>query len=132
MVTPKLYNTLPQEERMLWHSHVYEVKSGMLIMPKPGLVPEDAWEIAENEEMAEVITLYGKAYHLWQTDRDSLPLGEPKLMTSYTANGQFDFERMVGDRDRRFGTSSERKKEQRRNIKIPEIHSDADRAWNQK
>jgi hypothetical protein len=33
MITPVLYETLSQEERRLWHSHVYEVKSGMLIMP---------------------------------------------------------------------------------------------------
>ena len=32
MVTPRIYETLDQEERKLWHSHVFEVKSGMLVM----------------------------------------------------------------------------------------------------
>ncbi|KAI1810894.1 DUF1264-domain-containing protein [Poronia punctata] len=131
MITPKLYNTLPAEERRLWHSHVYEVKSGMLIMPgptTPGL--QQAWEAAETKEMKEVVGLYGKVYHLWQTDRgDKLPLGEPKLMTSFTADNQFDFEKAVGDRDSRFGTDWKRKRELRKDIEEPKIHEDADYAW---
>ena len=74
-------------------------------------VPGAAWEAAENWEMEQVVQLYGKAYHLWQTDRgDNLPLGEPQLMTSYTADGQFDFEKEVGDRDRRFGVDWKQRK----------------------
>ena len=31
--------------------------------------------------MKEVVHLYGKVFHLWQTDRgDKLPLGKPELM----------------------------------------------------
>ncbi|KAM5352781.1 hypothetical protein ACJ41O_005503 [Fusarium nematophilum] len=129
MITPKLYDTLDPEERRLWHSHVYEVKSGMLIMPNRA-VPETAWKVAENWEMDQVVHLYGKAYHLWQTDRgDTLPLGPPRLMTSYTADGQFDFEKRVGDRDMRFGTDYKQKREARRDIPVPVIHDDADQAW---
>ncbi|KAF4976019.1 hypothetical protein FZEAL_7275 [Fusarium zealandicum] len=129
MITPKLYETLPTEERKLWHSHVYEVKSGMLIMPNRS-VPEGAWQIAENMEMDQVVHLYGKVYHLWQTDRgDKLPLGPPKLMTSYTADGQFDFEKNVEDRDRRFGTDYRQKRQVRKDIPTPAIHEDADQAW---
>lgn len=121
MITPKLYDTLSKEERKLWHSHVYEVKSGMLIMPNRA-VPESAWQVAENMEMDQVVHLYGKVYHLWQTDRgDTLPLGPPKLMTSFTADGQFDFKH-VRDRDRRFGVDYEQKKEARRDIPVPMIH----------
>ncbi|KAI0155918.1 hypothetical protein BJ166DRAFT_347010 [Pestalotiopsis sp. NC0098] len=131
MVTPKLYAELPDDERKYWHSHVFEVKSGMLIMPGltvPGL--QQAWEAAETEEMKEVVHLYGKVYHLWQTDRgDKLPLGEPKLMTSFTGEGQFDFEKHVGERDQRFGSDWKRKKELRENVEVPEIHPDADQAW---
>ncbi|KAH9898925.1 DUF1264-domain-containing protein [Xylariomycetidae sp. FL2044] len=131
MVTPELYATLPPEERKLWHSHVYEVKSGMLIMPGP-IAPgvKQAWEAAETQEMKHVIGLYGKVYHLWQTDRgDPLPLGEPKLMTSFTADGQFDFEKVVGERDKRFGVSHMRKRELRKGIEVPKLHPDADRVW---
>ncbi|KAK9423621.1 putative DUF1264 domain-containing protein [Seiridium unicorne] len=131
MVTPKLYAELPEDERKYWHSHVFEVKSGMLIMPgptTPGL--QQAWEAAETEEMKEVVHLYGKVFHLWQTDRgDKLPLGEPKLMTSFTGEGQFDFDKQVGDRDRRFGSDWKRKKALREDIEVPDIHPDADQAW---
>lgn len=127
MITPTLYSTLPAPERRLWHSHVYEVKSGMLIMPLPTssatVVPSAAWERAETAEMADVVHLYGKAYHLWQVDRGhELPLGGPELMTSYTADGQFDFDAVVGERDERFGTDWRRKKEARGDIGEPEIH----------
>ncbi|KFA64604.1 hypothetical protein S40285_03954 [Stachybotrys chlorohalonatus IBT 40285] len=129
MITANLYATLPAEERRLWHSHVYEVKSGMLVMPN-NAVPAAAWELAENKEMEQVVRLYGKVYHLWQTDRgDRLPLGEPKLMTSFTADGQFDFEKHVGERDRRLGTDYARNREVRKDIEAPEIHPDADQVW---
>jgi hypothetical protein len=131
MITPRLYDTLDAEEQKLWHSHVFEVKSGMLIMPKPSAIPEAAWEVAENKEMEEVIHLYGKVYHLWQTDRgDKLPLGAPQLMTSYTAADQMpDFEKRLKDRDERFATDSQRKKGVREYIKEPEIHANADATW---
>lgn len=35
MISPRVYETLPKEERQLWHSHQYEIKSGMLVMPAP-------------------------------------------------------------------------------------------------
>ncbi|KAI0834770.1 DUF1264-domain-containing protein [Hypoxylon sp. FL0890] len=132
MITPKLYETLPPEERKLWHSHVYEVKSGLLIMPGPTTVPgaAQAWEVAETQEMKHVVGLYGKVYHLWQTDRgDKLPLGEPKLMMSFTGDGQFPFEKAVGERDRRFGCDWKRKMELRKDIEVPQIHPDADSVW---
>jgi len=130
MISPRLYKTLPESERKLWHSHVYEVKSGMLIMPKPAGIPDAVWEVAENREMEDVVGIYGKVYHLWQTDRgDKLPLGEPQLMTSFTAESQFDFDKYVGDRDKRFGCDSKQKREKRAYIEEPEIHADADQAW---
>lgn len=131
MINSRLFETLDAEEQRLWHSHVFEVKSGMLIMPKPSLVPEAAWELAENKEMEEVVQLYGKVYHLWQTDRgDKLPLGEPKLMTSFTKAEQFpDFEERVGDRDKRFGSDWKRKQEVRAYIEEPKIHGNADATW---
>jgi len=80
--------------------------------------------------MEKVVELYGKVYHLWQTDRgDALPIGEPQLMTSFTEEGQFDFDKAVGDRDRRFGTDYARKKELRKGIEEPKLHKDADWAW---
>ena len=125
MVTPRIFETLEPEERKLWHSHVYEVKSGMLVVPNSN-VPAAEWEVAETKEMEAVIQLYGKVYHLWQTDKGhKLPLGEPKLMTSFTATGQLDFEKNVGDRDKRFGLDWKRKQKLREGIVVPQIHSGA-------
>ncbi|KAJ4393829.1 hypothetical protein N0V93_003044 [Gnomoniopsis smithogilvyi] len=132
MITPKLYETLDSNERKLWHSHVFEVKSGMLIMPQPSaLVPQAAWEKAETAEMEDVVELYGKVYHLWQVDKGhKIPLGEPKLMTSFTNSKQMpEFEKIVGERDTRFGSDWKRKKELRAHIKEPQIHPDADATW---
>ncbi|TKA67709.1 hypothetical protein B0A55_09183 [Friedmanniomyces simplex] len=129
MIKPHLYERLPPQERKLWHSHVFEVKSGMLIMPTPPGVPEAVWEVAERKEMEQVVELYGKVYHLWQTDRgDELPLGEPQLMMSFTGQGQFEFEKVVGERDGRFGTDW-RKAEGRGGIGVPVVHGDADGCW---
>lgn len=59
----------------------------MLILPNPN-VPNAVWEIAETEEIKEVIGLYGKTYHFWQVDRgDMLPLGKLELM-SFTKDEQ--------------------------------------------
>ncbi len=75
---------LPPEERQLWHSHRYEVMSGLLLAPE--LAPE-----AEAALMKELVSTYGKTWHLWQVDRgDKLPLGLPKLMMGFTADGQVD------------------------------------------
>ncbi|KAJ7857614.1 CwfJ C-terminus 1-domain-containing protein-like protein [Mycena olivaceomarginata] len=67
-------------------------------MPGPrGVGLSSAWEAAETKEMEDVVKLYGKTYHLWQTDRgDALPLGKPELMMSFTREGEFDFEGRVG------------------------------------
>ncbi|KAM3071895.1 hypothetical protein ACMFMG_009743 [Clarireedia jacksonii] len=128
MITRKLFETLPEEERKLWHSHEYEVKSGMLILPNPS-VPGAVWEIAETEELKEVVGLYGKTWHFWQVDRgDELPLGRPMLMGSFTKDEQVPWD-MVKDRDARFGVDTKQKKEARKGIETPEIHEDADSWW---
>ncbi|MCJ1453931.1 hypothetical protein MMC28_004280 [Mycoblastus sanguinarius] len=85
MISATLYKSLEPSERKLWHSHVFEVKSGMLIMPGPNGLPTRIWEEAETKEMEDVVGLYGKTYHFWQVDRgDKLPLGGPELMMSFT------------------------------------------------
>jgi hypothetical protein len=130
LIKPHLYEKLDPEERKLWHSHVYEVKSGMLFLPTPSAVPEAAWEPAETEEMKAVIELYGKVYHLWQVEKGhALPLGPPQLMTSFTQEGQFDFDKHIGDRDQKFGIDSKAKAEKRKGIPDPKVHPDADWAW---
>ena len=132
MISAALYETLEPSERRLWHSHVYEVKSGMLIMPGPSVLSNSAWEIAETKEMEDVISLYGKTYHFWQVDRgDKLPLGGPELMMSLTEGDRCPegFDEAIADRDARYSVDSKQKAKKREYIKEPEIHQDADSMW---
>src|SRR5689334_16037797 len=74
IVSAKLFATLPDDEKPLWHSHVHEVKSGQLIAPG---IPE----AAEHELMEKLVGTYGKTIHTWHTDRKmALPIGTPKIM----------------------------------------------------
>ncbi|PGG96430.1 hypothetical protein GX51_07836 [Blastomyces parvus] len=88
MISSKLYEKLPENEQVLWHSHVYEIKSGMLLMP-PAPEGTDRKKLGELEtkELSQLVTFYGKVYHLWQVDRgDELPMGAPELMGSITSD----------------------------------------------
>ncbi|KAK4696033.1 hypothetical protein P7C71_g1821, partial [Lecanoromycetidae sp. Uapishka_2] len=131
MISATLYKTLEASERKLWHSHVFEVKSGMLIMPGPNGLPTNIWEEAETREMEDVVGLYGKTYHFWQVDRgDKLPLGGPELMMSFTKEGNCPgFEELVGERDSRYSVSYQQKKDKRAYIEEPKVHEDADQVW---
>ena len=82
VITARGFNALPAEEKKLWHSHAYEVKSG--ILSAPGLSAQ-----AELALMKDFATTYGKTWHTWQVDRgDKVPLGPPQLMMAFTADGQ--------------------------------------------
>ncbi|EDP52020.1 DUF1264 domain protein [Aspergillus fumigatus A1163] len=133
MISPRLFETLPSEERKLWHTHEFEVKSGMLIMPAPAGVPKPAWEAAETSEMREVILLYGKTYHFWQADRgDPLPLGAPQLMASFTSEDKVKLvqpkglDGLLAGRDEAFGVDYKVKAEKRKDIEPPNLSPDAD------
>lgn len=129
MITPKLFEALDSEERKLWHTHEFEVKSGMLIMPSPkamsGIpIPDALWEKAECAEMEEVITLYGKTFHFWQIDKGhQLSLGMPKLMGSFTEKESFpNMEKTLEERDWKYGTDWKHKQAIREYIPQPELH----------
>ena len=121
IVTAKLFAGLPTEEKHLWHSHVYEVRSGSLIAPG---IPE----VAERELMTKLAGTYGKTWHTWHTDQHhELPTGSPMLMMGFTADGQAS-EQMIADRDRRFGVSSAETRQRRADLPYPPIDPEAD-AW---
>lgn len=75
VISAELHATLPQSEMQYWHAHVGEIDSGILIAP--GL-PEPA----HNALMRELRSTYGKTWRTWDTTREMLPLGEPRLMWS--------------------------------------------------
>lgn len=123
IISARLFATLPPEEKKLWHSHVHEVKSGQLIAPR---LPD----AAEKELMEHLVGTYGKTWHTWQVDKDdTLPLGIPRLMMGFTAEGQAN-PKLVQARDDGYGISSAEKKKQREDIPVPAIDPGADQ-WQQ-
>lgn len=106
IVSESLFLTLPDEEKRLWHSHEYEVKSGVLFMPGvPGPV--------QRLDLEKVCKTYGKVFHFWQVDRgDTLPLGLPQVMMSLTRDGQI-YEELARDCEKRYGMSFEKEREDR-------------------
>lgn len=114
---------LPAEEKKLWHSHRYEVMSGLLAAP-------GATAAAEEELMQELVNTYGKTWHLWQVDRgDVLPLGLPKLMMGFTADGQID-SGLVEARDRELSIDAAILRARRAGLPARPVAAGAD-AWQQ-
>jgi hypothetical protein len=119
VISARLFEGLPAEEKAMWHSHRYEVKSGQLIAP--GLP-----EVAEHKLMEKLISTYGKTWHTW-VDDPALPIGAPALMMGFTADGQVKPE-LVQQRDKAFGIDSAAKKAARADIPDTPILPGAD-AW---
>ncbi|GAB3497849.1 OBAP family protein [Spirosoma knui] len=121
IISEKLFKTLPADEKKLWHSHRYEVKSGELIAP--GLP-----KVAEHELMEQVVSTYGKTWHTWHTDQDiELPFGNPALMMGFTKDGQLN-PKLVQDRDKRFNVSTEENRKNRADIPDP-VHQLGADSW---
>jgi Protein of unknown function (DUF1264) len=118
IVSAKIFESLPPEEKKLWHSHNYEVKSGVLTAP--GMA-----DAAEKDLMKVLIGTYGKTWHTWQVDRgDKLPMGIPQLMMAFTADGQAKAN-IIAERDKLYGASAA-KKTARADIPDVKLDSGAD------
>src|SRR5438874_9058269 len=120
IVSAKIFESLPADEKKFWHSHNYEVKSGALTAP-------GAPEAAEKDLMKVLIGTYGKTWHTWQVDRgDKLPLGIPQLMMAFTADGQAKAN-IIAERDKLY-TPSATKKAARADIPDFKVDTGAD-SW---
>lgn len=133
MIPKHVYSTLDPEEQKLWHSHEFEVLSGMLALPKPAAEEADHWREMETEAMKEVVGLYGKTWHFWQVDRgDELPLGYPTLMGSLTARSQMpNLDEALEQRNKEWNIDHEEKAEIRKKAGVegPGVHPNADSWW---
>lgn len=132
MIPKDRYETLDPEEQKLWHSHEFEVKSGMLVLPYPESHRggKDAWDELETKAMEEVVGLYGKLYHFWEVDKGhDLPLGQPKLMGSLTAYKQLDVDSVMEARNQEHGIDQPTKRELRESIPLPGISKNSDSWW---
>ena len=86
IISEKLFDSLPEDERAYWHPHNGEILSGQLVAPGiPGP--------AEHALMKDKMNSYGKTWHVWHTGAmgnagDALPLGPPMLAWSFNRDGE--------------------------------------------
>jgi hypothetical protein len=113
IISERLYETLPADEKKYWHPHNYEILSGQLVAPGiPGPV--------EHRLMADKMNSYGKTWHVWRTGMhaepaDALPLGDPQLAWSFNRDGEAKPD-LVRTRDRELGVDSEEKRRSRQDL----------------
>ena len=121
MISSELFARLPEDERLLWHSHEFAVKSGQLVAP--GLTKR-----GERELMARLRSTYGKAWHTWDPrEEPELPTGIPKLMMGFTGEKQLRPD-MMAERDLMLGVDSAEARKERNAFKESPILDGAD-AW---
>jgi hypothetical protein len=111
IISEKLFQSLPEEEKQYWHPHNYEILSGQLVAPG---IPE----VAEKALMKSKMNSYGKTWHVWNTGgpgqiANPLPLGKPMLAWSFNQDGEAKQE-LVERRDEKLNirTSELRKERQ--------------------
>lgn len=113
IVSERLFNEMPDEEKLLWHPHNYEILSGTLVAP--GLP-----DAAEEAMLEMLMNSYGKTWHTWHTgrhDQDArdghpLPMGEAKLMWSFNRDGEPDAS-LKKSFEERLDVDTSRKRERR-------------------
>lgn len=81
LVSDRVYQAMPAEEKAYWHDHKYEVDAGLL----KSLTQSGAEEKAT---LAKVRTLWGKVYHTWASGK-IYPAGPPRLFWAVTGAEPF-------------------------------------------
>lgn len=113
IISERLLETLPVEERKLWHPHNAEILSGQLVAPG---IPD----VAEKALMKSKLNSYGKTWHVWNTGAlgdagDPLPSGPAMLAWSFNRDGEAR-PGLVEERDRRMHIDSGAKRRQRADL----------------
>jgi hypothetical protein len=130
IISETLFKSLPEKEKKFWHSHKYEVQSGMLCMTGKSMVPDAVTSSAEKPALEILVNTYGKTWQLWPVDDNGncsskVPLGPPQLLMSFTADGQVRPE-IIDRRDKQMGISTQKKREERKDIKGNPVAEGAD------
>ncbi len=105
------FANLPKEERKLWHSYKYPVKSGLLM-------PTDK---ASEKLIPEIMNWYGKAVYVWGSHDSTVPIGAPKLLLKFAKKGQVDTK--IVDKE-----EMEKLKKKRKGLNVAQSVEGAD-AW---
>lgn len=110
-ISQRLYDVLPEEEKILWHPNSYQVKGGLMTAPR---VPQKV----EDEIMKMLVNTYAKTVYTWNYKDDILPIGVPSLMTTPTENYEVN-KNLLRERDRSLGIDTEELREARNYIPEP-------------
>lgn len=110
IISQRLFEKLPEEEKQYWHPHNFEILSGQLVAP--GLPT-----FASNELMRGKINSYGKTWHMWNTrmaegEGERMPLGEPQLAWSFNREGEV-LPGLVESRDKAMGIDTSQVRQDR-------------------
>jgi hypothetical protein len=113
IISEKLFETLPEDERKYWHPHNAEILSGQLVAPGIPAVAEEAL-------MKDKMNSYGKTWHVWNSGTmgqtgDKLPLGPPMLAWSFNRDGEAK-PGLVEQRDTKMDISTAEKRRQRADL----------------
>lgn len=114
IVSERLFDGLPGQEKPYWHPHNFELLSGQFAAP--GLP-----DAAERAFFKLLVNSYGKTWHTWHGSRRNgqpgmdLPYGDPKLMWSFNRDGECD-EALRRDRDQAMGLDTDAKRADRQSF----------------
>jgi len=111
-ITGDLFQQLPFEERKLWHSHPFEILSGLFIAPD--LSGED-----ETNLMQWLMGTYGKVTDVWG-GQFGFPLGAPRVGMALALDSQVNYT-LADQMDQIFniGTTWQQRKAARANFTQP-------------
>ncbi|KAG0338356.1 hypothetical protein BG000_004120 [Podila horticola] len=132
IISEKLFNTLDANEKKYWHSHKYEVESGMLVQVTKPLVAEMLARNVEHSPLMTLVNTYGKIWQLWPVDNEGqcsahVPTGPAQLLMAFTEDGQVN-QSLLDKRDKDLGISTEEKRRERVDIKGNPVALGADQA----
>jgi hypothetical protein len=114
IVSERLFDGLPEDEKRYWHPHNFEILSGQLVAP--GLP-----DVAEQAFLKLLMNSYGKTWHTWHTGThvdgpgDALPLGDAQLMWSFNRDGEAN-EALKAELQSAMGVDEAEKRAQRESL----------------
>eukprot|EP00918_Siedleckia_nematoides_P009202 GHVU01020116.1.p1 GENE.GHVU01020116.1~~GHVU01020116.1.p1 ORF type:complete len:253 (-),score=38.61 GHVU01020116.1:97-855(-) len=112
-ITRDRFDALPEEEKVLWHSHPYEILSGLFVVMD--VTPEE-----EEAVLEWVMGTYGKVTDTWQFYND-MPIGAPQLGFALALDSQVDWD-LADEMDKSLNlpTTHKQRRAARMHMKMPD------------
>ena len=118
-ITKDHFEKLPEEERHLWHSHPYEVLSGMFVVMD--VTPEE-----EKQVLEWVMGTYGKVIDTWQFYND-MPVGPPQVGFALALDTQVNWDLVDQmDKELKLPTTHKQRRAARADMQKPDKVEGAD------